>query len=309
TSYYQAMAQGTLMLVLGVVAAAVYLGLLNRLLKNTQAIQVRGFRTAGWLAPAWLAMLATLWAIPMSYVILYSFFAAIPFPELLPRHFSLQFWENVLRRNALFVPGLFTSLQLAALTGLLTTMLGLLAARSLSRMKRSASLSWFALISLPLFVPAMILMLSLHLLMLRLSLANSPTAVLLAHVIISLPYAVAILTAYFRGIGNGMEETAKTLGCTSFHYHRKLLLPLMMPGLFFSFAIGFLMSFSELFSVLLLGGGNVLTFSMLMYPALTNSQWGAGAVMGTLFLLIHLSLFLLADHWTRRGQSGTDYLF
>jgi ABC-type Fe3+ transport system permease subunit len=69
------------------------------------------------------------------------------------------------------------------------------------------------------------------------------------------------------------------------------------------------MSFSELFSVLLLGGGNVLTFSMLMYPAMTNSQWGTGAVMGTLFLLIHLGLFLLADHWVRRSFSGTDYLF
>ena len=309
SSYYEAMAQGILMLVFGTAAAGVYLGALNRLLKSTLNVRGNRFRAGPRFAPVWLTVLSALWLIPMGYVVLYSFFAAIPFPELLPSQFSLQFWENTLLRNTLFGPALYTSVQLAVFTGLITTALGMMAARSLSRMKRHTSLSWFALISLPLFVPAMILMLSLHLLMLRFSLANSKTAVLLAHVIISLPYATAILTAYFKGIGTGLEETAKTLGCTPFHYYRKLLLPLMMPGLFFSFCIGFLLSFSELFSVLLLGGGNVLTFSMLMYPAMTNSQWGTGAVMGTLFLLIHLGLFLLADRWVRRSLSGTDYLF
>lgn len=308
-SYYEAMAQGMMMLGLGAAAAVVYLGFLNRLLKNTLTFRGRGFQVDRWLSPVFLAVLTVLWLIPMGYVVLFSVFSSIPFPELLPRHFSLQFWENTLARNALLIPGFFTSVQLAALTGLMTTLLGLMAARSLSRMKQPAFFTWFALVSLPLFVPAMILMLSLHLVMLRLSLANSKTAVLLAHVIISLPYATAILTAYFKGIGTGMEETAKTLGCSSFHYYGKLLLPLMKPGLFFSFSIGFLMSFSELFSVLLLGGGNVLTFSMLMYPAMTNSQWGTGAVLGTLFLLIHLAMFFLADRFVRKGLSSTDYLF
>ena len=309
SSYYEAMAQGMLMLVIGAAAAGVYLGVLNRLLKSTLNVSGNRFRAVPRLAPVWLAVLSGLWLIPTGYVVLYSFFAANPFPELLPSRFSFQFWENTLMRNAQFFPALLTSVQLAVFTGLITTALGMMAARSLSRMKWRASLSWFALISLPLFIPAMILMLSLHLLMLRFSLANSKTAVLLAHVIISLPYAAAILTAYVKGIGTGLEETAKTLGCTPFHYYQKLLLPLMMPGLFLSFCIGFLLSFSELFSVLLLGGGSVLTFSMLMYPAMTNGQWGTGAVMGTLFLLVHLGLFFLADYWVRRSLSGTDYLF
>ena len=256
-----------------------------------------------------LVLISVLWMLPMVYVVLFSFFAAIPFPELIPRGFSMQFWKNTLGRNALFLPGLYTSVRLAFGTGIITTLIGFLTARSLSRMKQSASLSWFALISLPLYVPAVVLMLSLHLVMLRLSLANTGIAVLAAHVIISLPYATAILTAYHKGIGSELEQAAKTLGCSLMYYHRKVLLPLMMPGLFLSFCIGFLLSFSELFSVLLLGGGNVLTFSMLMYPALTSSQWGSGAVMGTLFLAIHLSLFFLADGWVRRSSSQTDYLF
>jgi len=131
----------------------------------------------------------------------------------------------------------------------------------------------------------------------------------LAHVLISLPYSTAILTTYLVGIGSEMEEVARTLGCNVPYYYRKLLLPLLLPGLFLSFCIGFLLSFSELFSVLLLGGGNVLSFSMLMYPAIMNSQWGTGAVMGSIFLSIHLLLFFLADRWVRRSVLGTDYLF
>lgn len=317
SSYYEAMAQGMVMLVLGASAAGLYLSLLNWLLKSTTTF--RGFPASdkgkdtppGFISvgSVGLMLISVLWLLPMGYVILFSFFAAIPFPELIPRGFSLQFWENTLGRNALFLPGLYTSVRLAFLTGLITTLLGLVTARSLSRMEPSVSLTWFALISLPLYVPAVVLMLSLHLVMLRLSLANTGAAVLTAHVIISLPYATAILTAYQKGIGSELEETAKTLGCSTIYYHRKVLLPLMVPGLFFSFCIGFLLSFSELFSVLLLGGGNVLTFSMLMYPALTGSQWGTGAVMGTLFLAIHLSLFYLADGWVRRSSSNTDYLF
>lgn len=316
-SYYEAMAQGMLMLVFGGIVAGLYLSLLNKLLKGTVAFS--GFYGPGkgkgpsvawsYVTSAVLVLISLMWMVPMAYVLLYSFFAAIPFPEIFPRHFSLQFWKNTLLRNTLFLPGLFTSVSLAFFTGIITTLLGLVTSRSLSRMKQAEFLSWFALISLPLYVPAVVLMIGLHLVMLRLSLANSGAAVLSAHVIISLPYATAILTAYQKGIGSQLENAAKTLGCGTLLYHRKVLLPLMMPGLFFSFCIGFLLSFSELFSVLLLGGGNVLTFSMLMYPALTSSQWGIGAVLGTLFMIVHLSLFFLADGWVRRSSSKNDYLF
>lgn len=308
TSYYEAMAQGMLMLAVGVVGAVVYLGLLNKLLQGLKTYGGGGLRLRHDLSRFWLLLLTVLWLVPMGYVVVYSFFAAIPFPDLLPRHFSFQFWEAVLKGNPLFFTALITSVQLALVTGFCTALLGLLASISLSRMKQGAALAWFSMISLPLFVPAMLLTFSLHLVMLRLSLANSRAAVLTAHVIISLPYAVAVLTAYLKGIGTGMEETAKTLGASPYYYYRKLLLPLVMPGLFFAFCIGFLLSFSELFSVLILGGGNVLTLSMLMYPAITNSQWGTGAVLGSLFLFIHLSLFFMADHWVRRGVGPSDYL-
>lgn len=311
TSYYEAMAQGILLLVFGIATAGVYLSLLNWMLKNPLTPKIPAGRLTPRvnLLPLWLMIMVALWMVPMMYVLLFSSFAAIPFPALIPSGFSFHFWENTLFRNSLFYQGLTTSLQLAVFTGVMTTLLGMVTARGLARMKRGTSLTWFALISLPLYVPAVVLMLSLHLMMIRFSLANTQTAVMAAHVIISLPYAVAILTAYSKGIGTGMEEAAKTLGCTAFNYHRKILLPLMMPGLFLSFCIGFLLSFSELFSVLLLGGGNVLTFSMLMYPAMTGSQWGTGAVMGTLFMAIHLVLFYLADGWVRRSLLKTDYLF
>ncbi len=309
SGFSETMAMGILLLVLSCVTAVIYLGVLNWLLKNLMTYRGKGFSTRNQFISPWFMVLSGLWLVPMLYIILFSFFASNPYPELIPGNFSLQYWENTLINNTLFFPGLFTSIQLAVFAGLITTLVGTTAARGLSKMKHSVSIFWFALISLPLFIPTMVLMIGLHMVMLRLSLANSKTAVLAAHVVISLPYATAILTAYFKGIGTGMEEAAYTLGCSPFHYYRKVLLPLMMPGLFFSFCIGFLVSFSELFSVLLMGGGNVLTFSMLMYPAITNSQWGNGAVMGTLFLLIHAGLFFLADRWIRRSFSGTDYLF
>lgn len=309
SGFSEAMALGMMLLVFSGVTAVVYLGWLNRLLKKTLAYGGKGFFMKSQFDSLWFLVLSGLWLVPMAYIVLLSFFASNPYPGLIPGNFSLQYWENTVTKNTLFFPGLLTSLQLAIFTGLITTLVGMMAAQGLSRMKKSKWIAWFALISLPLFVPAMVLMIGIHLVMLRLSLANTKAAVLTAHVIISLPYATAILAAYVKGIGPGMEEASKTLGCTPFHYFRKVLLPLMMPGLFFSFCIGFLVSFSELFSVLLLGGGNVLTFSMLMYPAITNGQWGNGAVMGTLFLFINASLFILASRWTRHRFSGTDYLF
>ncbi len=309
TSLSEAMALGVLMLVLGFITAGIYLGTLDYLLRNTTRFKWKGLTGKTPFETLWLTMLSVFWLIPMGYVLLFSFFAAIPFPELLPRHFSLQFWESTFRGNPMFFRALLTSLQLAAISGFLATLLGLMTARSLSRLPHNTSVGWFAFISLPLFAPAVILTIGLHLLMLRLALANSKTAVVLAHVLISLPYSTAILTTYLVGIGSEMEEVARTLGCNVPYYYRKLLLPLLLPGLFLSFCIGFLLSFSELFSVLLLGGGNVLSFSMLMYPAIMNSQWGTGAVMGSIFLSIHLLLFFLADRWVRRSVLGTDYLF
>lgn len=258
---------------------------------------------------AWLLLVASVWLIPMLYMLLFSFFASIPYPHLLPQGFRLDFWAEALTRNPLLLGSLFTSLQLGVLTGAATTFLGFMTAKGLSCLPTHHAYYWFALLSLPLFIPAMVLVMGLHLLMLQLTMANTLPAILLAHVSISLPYATAIFLAYLRGIGTSMEEVARTLGCSSLYYYRKLLLPLLLPAFFFSFSIGFLLSFSDLFAVQLLGGGNIISFSMLMVPAISNSHWGSGAVMGSLFMAVHLVLFFLADRLLRRGLPLSDYFF
>jgi putative spermidine/putrescine transport system permease protein len=88
-----------------------------------------------------------------------------------------------------------------------------------------------------------------HLMMIQLALINTYLGVILAQMIISIPYATTISMAFYRGISRDMEDLARTLGCSNKKLFLKVMAPLMMPGILLSLSICFVLSFSEYFGI------------------------------------------------------------
>ena len=251
---------------------------------------------------------ATALLLPLMLILLLSMFAQYRYPAVLPTHFVSTFWRNILGSSR-FYHALATTLLLGVCNGAGTTVTALLTARALSRYYFIGRKHMIYLLSLPLFIPSAALFIGVHVMMLRLGHSNSFIGVVLAHMLISVPYGTRIMLHYYDGIPPEMEDAARTLGCGAFQGFKKVLLPLLKPGIALCFSIGFLISASEYFSTFLIGGGRVQTLTFLLYPYIHNFDRGHAAVLGAVFLALNGLVFLLAEFIAKRGVRTALYLF
>ncbi len=192
--------------------------------------------------------------------------------------------------------------------GIISTVLGFMAALSIGQVKKHRL--WITLLySLPLFIPNMALFIGCHMMMIRLGLNNRFTGVILGHLLIALPYAINIAVGYYDGVDNMYGAVSRTLGASRIQTICKVWIPLMRPGLLMSFSLGFLLSFSEYFSTFLIGGGRVMSFTMLYYPALNNADMGKSSIFSGIFVLIHLGLFMIVNGYQGRKRKGNQVLY
>ncbi len=247
--------------------------------------------------------------LPMAVLFVTSFTPTAAYPDLLPRSFTLRYWESILVRNALFMASLRNSILIGIFNGVLSSLIGMMTARALVSHNWPGKKWIHHLSALPLFIPAMTLFMSVHLILLRLHIVNALLGVILAHTLVTIPYTTNIFVAFFQGIPAELEHAARTLGCSKRDCFRKILLPLLLPGLWLAFAMGFLISFSEYFSTFLIGGGRVITLAGLMYPFISNYDANHGAVLGVLFIAVNFLVFFLAERMTKKRLKTIHYLF
>jgi putative spermidine/putrescine transport system permease protein len=246
---------------------------------------------------------------PMALVLLLSVFSYYRYPLLFPDKFTLEFWKNTMLGSSRFYTSVLSSVFIGALNGILATLVGIMAARAFTKYNFFGDKFIKTISSLPLFIPSIALFMGVHLMMIKLHLINSFTGVILAHMLVCVPYATNIFISFFNGINPDIENVAKTMGCNQTRIYSKILLPLLAPGIYLSFSIGFLISFSEYFSTFLIGGGRVQTLSSLLYPYISSGNTGNAAVLGVIFILVNISVFFIADLLSRKKNKIDNYLF
>ena len=97
------------------------------------------------------------------------------------------------------------------------------------------------------------LLLGLGLLEEPLALTHNFTGVMLSLFMQQFPFCFLMLLGYISGIDPSIENSARTLGAGPWIVFRRVMLPLIAPGLAIAFALVFVMSFATFPSAILLG--------------------------------------------------------
>jgi putative spermidine/putrescine transport system permease protein len=81
------------------------------------------------------------------------------------------------------------------------------------------------------------------------------------------PFCFLMLLGYISGIDPSIENSARTLGANPWTVFRKVMLPLIAPGLAIAFALVFVMSFGTFASAIMLGqpSGSTRTIAIAAY--------------------------------------------
>lgn len=127
----------------------------------------------------------------------------------------------------------------------------------------------------------------------------TPTAVVIGLVYIYLPYMLIPIYASVDRLDNSLLEAAENLGASHLQRLRRIVLPLIMPGILAGCIITFIPAFGEYLVPNLLGGLSGLMYGNLIATAFQSFDWPLGAglsmVLLGIILLILYSLSRFAD--------------
>ncbi len=118
------------------------------------------------------------------------------------------------------------------------------------------------------------------------------------------------LVADTRAAGTRLEDAARTLGAGRLRTLFHVTLPAIAPGLVSSMSMGYILSFSQYFLTLLIGGGQVKTFALVLFPYLAGGDRTVAGAYGLAFILITLVVFALFELLLRKVrpvQEGEFY--
>lgn len=240
-------------------------------------------------------------ALPLAVVVAWAFTDAWPWPSLVPESLSTRGIDLVFSgHQGVGASTLLLSIGIACACAVLTTAVAVLACRAQVNYRwRGRSLFQFATI-LPFIIPSTVFAMGVQVVFLRVGLARTVWGVILAHSIVALPYAVLMLTDVTKAAGTRREEAARTLGASSWQVIRHITIPQLLPGIMSSLSMCYIMSFSQYFLTLLVGGGKVQTFVLTLFPYLTGGDRTIACAYSLVFLVVTFAVFLLFEVMLKR---------
>jgi putative spermidine/putrescine transport system permease protein len=237
---------------------------------------------------------------PIVVVVVLSFTsgATLSFP---PPGFSLR-WVRYLAGRDEFITSAAISAQVALLASLAAVALGLPASIALIRGRFRAK-AWIehALMS-PAILPGIITGVALLQYFTLIGLVRSFPRLVIAHVVICLPYAIRSISACLRGIDPSLEEASRTLGASPARTFRRVLLPLLRPGVAAALIFSFVTSFDNVVVSIYLIGGDTVTLPIRIFTYLEWQFDPSIAAISTIFIAVTIAVVVLVE--TVTGLSG-----
>ncbi|MHB1417434.1 MAG: carbohydrate ABC transporter permease [Chloroflexota bacterium] len=213
------------------------------------------------------------------------------FPPLFVFTPTLKNYQDVLSTTP-FLTFIWNSLVVGVGATGLGLALGLPAAYSVAKF-RQQGLALAVLIAR--MTPGIAYLIPWFILFTRMRLVDTPAALILSHLILTLPMTMWIMISFFEDLPREVEEAALIDGCSIYGVFWRVALPLTMPGIVASSILSFIFSWNNFQFALILGGDRTRTVPVAVFSFMTfeGVNWGGVAAAATLICLPVIILALL----------------
>jgi putative spermidine/putrescine transport system permease protein len=214
-----------------------------------------------------------------------------------PPHWSLRWYEKFFSDSYL-INGLKTSLQLATLTAVAATALGLSAAVALDRLPSRQGQLLMSLFLSPLIVPGVVVGFALLIFYARAGVDNTFLRLLGGHVLITFPYAVRTVLAALGGIKPSLAEVAQSLGASPTKAFWTVTFPLARTGIAAGAIFAFVFSLDDVAVSIFLSDPDRYTLPVALVSMLHANFDLTIAAAAVLVIASSIALMLLLDWLT-----------
>lgn len=221
-------------------------------------------------------------------------FSADNFILFPPSGFSLR-WFEALASYTPLLSALGLSLQIASVVTVASLLVGVPAALALAKGTfpgRDALANFFIA---PLLLPTLITGLALLLFFTPLRLTATIPGLVLAHMTITVPFVIRMMTTALATLPHDIEAAAATLGATPWRVVRRVTLPLAMPGLIACACLSFLLSFDETVISLFLSGPRASTLPVEMVRYVEGRTDPLIAALSVVLIIATLAVVLVVE--------------
>lgn len=237
---------------------------------------------------------------PLFSLIIWSFTQSWPWPFAFPQSLGLRGWRYFFDESSRSLSILSLSLCLACCVAFLSILISIPAARALAFYRFKGRKYIELMIFIPVIVSPAAVAMGVHMQFIKWGIANTFFAVMLIHMVFCIPYSVRLLKNAFEITGEEMELQARVLGANTWQVFSHITFPSLLPALVSSFGLTFIISMSQYFITYLIGGGRIVTFSMLMFPYIQNADRIMGSVYSLVFIMVTLIFLSIAEKMMNR---------
>jgi iron(III) transport system permease protein len=296
-----ALAVGLLVIALLGVALSQFLG---RKSKNFQTVTGKGFRPrpmelgkwrpwAGVLIIGYFLMTVIAPLLVLFYTSLLKFYQA-PSAEAFSS-MNLDNYQELWHMNSAMT-ALKNSLILGLGAATIVMALMAIAAWIVVRSRIPGRQALDGLAFVPLVIPGLVLGLALSFVYLRspIPIYGTLFILLIAYVTRYLPYGMRYAVTSMQQIAGELEESAQVSGATWWQTFRRVLLPLLMPGLLAGWIYILVVSFRELSSSILLYSPGNEVLSILIWEQFENGQFTVLSALGVVMVVTLILLVAVA---------------
>ncbi len=201
------------------------------------------------------------------------------------------------------VPYLRNSLIIALFTSIICTIISSLAAYSIARFKTGGRrlASWIVSIRM---LPPIATVLPVYLLFKNLRILDTWLAVILVHLVFTIPFSTWVLISFFNGIPKELDEAAYIDGASVWKTFLYLIFPLSAPGVAAMATLSFIMSWGEfLIALILTSSAKSQTLPIFLGRYITGFRiaWGPLAAAGLVTMIPVIIFSFAMQRYLLRG--------
>ena len=226
---------------------------------------------------------------------------------LAPGNFTLEHYGELFTSDR-SLGAIGNSILLAIASACICSVLGTIVVMAVRRGKGRLKKIVEGVSMLPETLPAIVLVIGIMLFWNTiydvLPLYNTMGIMVLAYVVLYLPYTVQYVTSSFTQINDNLIQAGRTFGGSPWYVFRRITLPMIAPGILTGWMMIFIIAFRELVTASLIAPPNVLVVSTYINREFEQGSVSLGMAMAVLCVAITTTTLLILNTVTNRKKAS-----
>ena len=220
--------------------------------------------------------------------------------------FTLRWYARLLH-DPETAAALFNTLIVSVSATLVATVLGTLLAIGIELYRVHARGAMAALVYAPIILPDIVMAITTLALYVTIHLPLGRTSIVLAHIVFQTSFVALVVRGRLQGFPAGVIEAARDLGASQLQTLRRVILPLLAPGIVTAALIAFALSIDDFVITYFTAGAGASTLPLRIYSMVKRGVTPDVNALSTLLLLVTVAAVLAAGR-VRRPARATEII-